>query len=159
MHSRRRLRRVRNLVTAINYWPEISGDAPYTSMFAERLATLGHDITVLTGLAHYPDGHIRAPNRGRLAVAENRTGVTIRLPAHFVPSKQSALRRALYEGSLLVTGSMLPGEAAAGCHRWHLAVRHDAVELCADLGFHPARDPGRGRCRDRLYDTHLVGPQ
>ena len=96
----------RILFVAIHYWPEISGNAPYTSMLAEHLAERGHDVAVLTGMPHYPEGRIQAAYRGRLAASETHGGVEIQRRAHYVPGRQTAFRRAAYEASFLLTGSM-----------------------------------------------------
>jgi putative colanic acid biosynthesis glycosyltransferase WcaI len=95
----------RILFVAIYYWPELSGNAPYTSLLAEHLAERGHDVTVLTGMPHYPEGRIQRAYRGRLGWSEEHRGVEVRRRAHYVPGRQTALRRAAYEASFLLTGS------------------------------------------------------
>ena len=40
------------LVVGINYSPETTGIAPYTTGLAEHLAARGHRTTVLSGFAH-----------------------------------------------------------------------------------------------------------
>lgn len=42
------------LVIGVNYAPEITGIAPYTTAMAEGLEAAGHDVTVITGIPHYP---------------------------------------------------------------------------------------------------------
>lgn len=96
----------RILFVAIHYWPEISGNAPYTSMLAEHLVDRGHDVSVLTGMPHYPEGRIQTAYRGRLLASEEHCGVEVRRRAHFVPSRQTAIRRAIYEASFMLTGSL-----------------------------------------------------
>src|SRR5450759_2660634 len=86
------------------YSPEITGNAPYTAGLAEQLAARGDDVTVLTGLPHYPAWRIargtpRAPLR-----RETTSGVTVIRAAHYVPATQSAIRRALYQGTFGLTG-------------------------------------------------------
>ncbi len=93
----------RLLVIGINYAPEHSGNAPYTTGLAEHAAATGWDVTVLTAMPHYPAWRVDRAYRGRLTVTEVRHGVTIRRQAIYVPSRQSALRRALYESSFLVS--------------------------------------------------------
>jgi glycosyltransferase involved in cell wall biosynthesis len=97
----------RILFVAIHYWPEISGNAPYTSMVAEHLAGRGHDVSVLAGMPHYPEASIQRAYRGRLFSSEEHRGVEVRRRAHYVPSRQTALRRAVYEATFLFTGSMM----------------------------------------------------
>nr|WP_255450176.1 glycosyltransferase [Skermania sp. ID1734] len=47
-------RRLRVLIVALNYAPEITGNAPYTAGLATGLSDRGHQVRVLTGLPHYP---------------------------------------------------------------------------------------------------------
>jgi colanic acid biosynthesis glycosyl transferase WcaI len=45
---------LRVLILGLNYAPESTGIAPYTTGLAEGLAAKGHQVRVLTGLPHYP---------------------------------------------------------------------------------------------------------
>jgi colanic acid biosynthesis glycosyl transferase WcaI len=92
----------RLLFAAINYWPEPTGTAPYTTRFAEHLASLGHDVRVLAGMPHYPTWRVFDQYAGRVRVEEHRNGVAISRRRHYVPSHQSALERARYEGSFTI---------------------------------------------------------
>lgn len=92
----------RLLFAAINYWPEPTGTAPYTTHFAEHLASLGHDVRVLTGMPHYPTWRVFDQYAGRAQLEEQRNGVAILRRSHYVPSRQSALERARYEGSFTI---------------------------------------------------------
>jgi glycosyltransferase involved in cell wall biosynthesis len=90
------------LIVGINYAPEVTGIAPYTSGMAEHLAGVVGSLTVMTGVPHYPawkvpDGHSRK-RRQRQKIAEN---VELIRHNHYVPKRQSALRRARYELSFL----------------------------------------------------------
>jgi glycosyltransferase involved in cell wall biosynthesis len=96
--------RPRILVIGINYWPEISGIAPYTTALAEHLVRVGHEVRVITGMPHYPSWDVFPGYRGQLWRTEQREGVVISRRAHYVPSRQSAARRGLYEASFLVSG-------------------------------------------------------
>ena len=49
---------MRILVAGINYAPEVTGIAPYTTGLAEGLAQRGHTVDVWTGLPHYPQWQI-----------------------------------------------------------------------------------------------------
>lgn len=89
------------LITSLNYWPEETGIAPYSTAVAEHLASVGYRVTVVAGMPHYPRWRIDAGYRGRGAHVERRNGVEIRRRAHYVPSRQSALRRAAYEATSL----------------------------------------------------------
>jgi colanic acid biosynthesis glycosyl transferase WcaI len=95
---------MRVLITGINYAPEATGIAPYTTGLAEHLAFRGHEITVVAGLPSYPQWRVYDGYGGRLAVRETLAGVDLRRRWHYVPRGQSAGRRALYEASFLATG-------------------------------------------------------
>src|SRR5215218_3650012 len=45
-------------MVGLNYAPEPTGIAPYTSGLAEGLAARGHQVRVLTGLPHYPQWRV-----------------------------------------------------------------------------------------------------
>ena len=96
----------RVLIASAYYAPETTGNAPYVAGLAEHLAALGARVRVLTTMPHYPQWRIWEQYRGRWRVRENRHGVQVRRFRHYVPARQSAVQRALYEGSLL--GHALP---------------------------------------------------
>ena len=98
------------LILSSYYWPETSGNAPYVTGLAEHLVGLGHRVRVVTGFPHYPEW--RSTAGWRLGKTESRNSVVIRRRWHYVPGRQSALTRAVYEatlGSLGATG--LPRDA------------------------------------------------
>jgi colanic acid biosynthesis glycosyl transferase WcaI len=94
----------RFLFVAINYWPEPSGTAPYTTRIAEHLAKQGHDVTVLTGYPHYPEWKISSAYPLRLSCREVINGVRVIRKRHFVPGRQTVVGRALYESTFLAHG-------------------------------------------------------
>lgn len=87
----------KTLVIGINYGPEHSGIAPYTTAACEHLAAEGVKVRVVTGVPHYPSWSIPEEYRGRLRTREVINGVAVARLLHFVPSRQSALHRAVYE--------------------------------------------------------------
>ena len=89
------------MLVGINYAPEQSGNAPYTTGFAEHMAARGHEVHVLTGQPHYPTWR-KEPVRSGL-----QNGVHVHRRWLHVPATQSAARRALYEGSFLASGASL----------------------------------------------------
>lgn len=93
------------LLVGINYRPEATGIAPYTTDLAEHFAGCGHDVTVITGFAHYPAWRLD-PGELRFRAAEWRDGVRVLRRRHYVPRSQSAIRRAAYEGSFLIHGAL-----------------------------------------------------
>lgn len=91
--------RVRKIViVGVNYEPEHAGIAPYTTAAAEYLAGQGHIVLVLTGVPHYPSWAPPPGYGSRLRKTERRgDNLSLRRLRHYVPAKQSALRRAAYE--------------------------------------------------------------
>jgi glycosyltransferase involved in cell wall biosynthesis len=92
------------VVVGINYAPEPTGIAPYTTDTVGHLSTHAAAVTVLTGVPHYPSWRVPAAYRRRLRFSEHvirphRQPVRLERFRHYVPSRQSALTRALYEAT------------------------------------------------------------
>ncbi len=98
------------LVVGINYAPEHTGIAPYTTQACQHLLAEGAEVVVLSGVPHYPHWSIPPQYRRRLRVDEVHEGVRVRRLRHHVPSRQTALTRGWYELSfgLHVLGQRLP---------------------------------------------------
>lgn len=84
----------RLLLLGINYEPEPTGTALNTTWWSESIADLGWEVHVVTGIPHYPSwrpapvaGHAY---HGPIRVSHRR---------HYVPRRQSALRRGVYEAT------------------------------------------------------------
>ena len=89
-------RTVRILILGINYAPEPTGIAPYTTGLATGLAKRGHDVLVLTGYPHYP--HWKHADRGSRSRSEEMIdGVRVRRLKHPVPQQLSWIGRAAME--------------------------------------------------------------
>jgi glycosyltransferase involved in cell wall biosynthesis len=100
---------VRILAFSTYFWPEETGPAPYVTEPMRFLAANGHEVEVWTGYAHYPAWSPMQPRA--LASREQLDGIDVHRRLHYVPRTQSALKRALYEGSL--TMGALTGLAQA----------------------------------------------
>src|SRR3569832_241771 len=92
----------RVLVAAINYWPEPTGTAPYTTGFAEYLARKGQNIKIIAAMPHYPQWRVFEEYRGLAWRSESINSVQIARCRTHVPSQPSALGRALLEASFLL---------------------------------------------------------
>jgi glycosyltransferase involved in cell wall biosynthesis len=90
------------LVIGINYSPEPTGSAPYTSGLAEMLAEGGHNVEALVGIPHYPWWKVLPVDKLRLRSREVRNQVLVRHFRHFVPSKQTMIRRIAWELTFLL---------------------------------------------------------
>jgi glycosyltransferase involved in cell wall biosynthesis len=94
------------LIVGLNYAPEHSGNAPYTTGLAEHLAARGHAVTVLTSMPYYPSWRVAPEYAGRWSAREDRNGVRIERRAVYVPRRQSAIRRAAHEASFVMSGGL-----------------------------------------------------
>lgn len=83
-------------VLGINYAPELTGIAPYTTGLARGLAARGHHVEVLTGFPHYPEWKRMDPGAGlRRVDLDDR--VRVRRFAHVVPRRPGGFGRAVME--------------------------------------------------------------
>jgi len=90
---------MRICVVSINYEPEKLGIAPYTTGMAVGFAGRGHDVTVLTGLPHYPEWSVHPDYRNASRTVVSNGGVLVRRYAHYVPKNPTMMRRMLFEAS------------------------------------------------------------
>ena len=88
---------MRICVVSINYEPEESGAAPYSTGMAVGLAARGHDVEVLTGLPHYPEWRVNPAYRGLSGTVKAMDGVVVRRFAHYVPDKPTTRSRLVFE--------------------------------------------------------------
>ncbi|NGO73592.1 glycosyltransferase [Streptomyces boncukensis] len=100
------------VLVSTNYAPEPAGIGPYATQIAEHWAGRGDlDVHVLAGMPHYPAWRVHPAYAGRWAAHERRGGVRVYRRRHWVPSRQSAVHRALYEASILAHGVLAPPRA------------------------------------------------
>ncbi|MFD7491233.1 glycosyltransferase [Streptomyces sp. NPDC059832] len=96
------------LVVSTNYAPELTGIGPYAAQLAEHWAAAGADTHVLTGMPHYPSWRTDPEYRGVWRVTEKRAGVAVHRRRHYVPTRQTALRRGAFEATVLGHGLLSP---------------------------------------------------
>ena len=51
-------------IIGINYWPEMTGIAVFSTGRAEHLAADGHDVTMCTAVPYYPQWRVPEEYRG-----------------------------------------------------------------------------------------------
>ena len=83
-------------ILGLNYWPEPTGSAPYTTGLAEGLAAIGRQVHVVTAFPHYPAWRISPGYDGR-RTTETIAGVGVRRNRPYVPSRPAGVRRLLME--------------------------------------------------------------
>ncbi|WP_267246303.1 glycosyltransferase family 4 protein [Streptomyces sp. PR69] len=99
---------MRLLLVSTNYAPEHTGIGPYATQIAEHWAAQGHETHVLAGMPHYPAWSVDPAYAGMWRQTELRSGVTIHRRRHTVPRRQTAVQRALFEGSVLAHSLAAP---------------------------------------------------
>jgi colanic acid biosynthesis glycosyl transferase WcaI len=88
---------VKVAILGINYSPEKSGVAPYTTRLARGLAERGHAVRVFTTFPHYPEWRFgRTPSWSE---HELLNGVPVTRLGHYLPESPGGLHRALSEVS------------------------------------------------------------
>ncbi|MGD9896389.1 MAG: WcaI family glycosyltransferase [Candidatus Methylacidiphilaceae bacterium] len=97
---------MRILFLGINYWPEETGIAVFTTGRCEYLASRGHEVTMVTGLPYYPQWQIAEGYRGKGFVSEERNGVRILRCPLYVPARVNAKKRILHEASFVASAML-----------------------------------------------------
>lgn len=89
-------------VVGINFAPESTGIAPYTTALARAVHAAGATVRVVTGIPHYPQWAVTDPRytRGRLW-RESFEGVPVVRVTHHVPRTADLVGRAKMESSFL----------------------------------------------------------
>jgi colanic acid biosynthesis glycosyl transferase WcaI len=93
---------VRVHIIGINYWPEQTGIAVFSTGRAEYLAAKGHQVTMCTAVPYYPQWRVLEEYRGRGFRRESRAGVDIHRCPLYVPRRVTTVRRMLHEASFVV---------------------------------------------------------
>jgi colanic acid biosynthesis glycosyl transferase WcaI len=89
-------RPLRVLVIGLNYAPEATGIAPYTSAFARGLGEHNFVVSALTAHPHYPEWKVHDGYAG-WSKAETVDGVPVVRLRHYVPSHPGGLNRLMSE--------------------------------------------------------------
>ena len=147
------------LIVGVNFAPERTGIAPYTTRLAKGLAAAGHSVRVLTSVPHYPEWHVPPEYSNARTRDEEQDGVLLTRVRPRVPRVPTALRRARFEISfglraalsrwghpdavILVSPALLGSAMALG--RTKLRRRRPAVGLWVqDLYSAGVRETGLG---------------
>jgi colanic acid biosynthesis glycosyl transferase WcaI len=94
---------MRILVLTINYWPERTGIGAVQTRRCEYLASVGHEVTVCTGMPYYPEWRIHPGYDDRAFHREEHNGVTILRSWMWVPKKVTSIKRVVFEASFLAS--------------------------------------------------------
>ncbi|WP_341580061.1 glycosyltransferase [Microbacterium schleiferi] len=88
----------RILLIGLNYAPEHTGIAPYTSAMARGLSMRGFSARAITTHPHYPEWRIRR-GYGQWRLDQIVDGVSVRRVRHYVPTPPKGVRRLVSEVS------------------------------------------------------------
>ena len=94
---------MRVILWGINYAPEPTGIAPYTTELAEYFRTVGLDVEVVTGFAYYPNWRKNPADCRKLYRDEKIGGIPVHRCWQYVPEKLGTLKRVFHEMSFGVT--------------------------------------------------------
>ena len=93
-------------IFGMDYWPDATGIAPYTTGIAEHLQGRGNHVSVKAGMPYYPQWEIAREYRRSVRRTDSHNGVTIDRRRQYVPASQSALKRLGFEGSFFVNAAL-----------------------------------------------------
>jgi colanic acid biosynthesis glycosyl transferase WcaI len=93
------------LVLGINYSPETTGIAPYTSGLASELARRSNRVRVITTFPHYPQWEFHGGRPPRVAMSVEN-GVRVVRRRHALPARPGGIPRALSELSFGVSAAV-----------------------------------------------------
>ena len=88
-------------IVGINYFPEHTGIAPYTTGLANGLAAAGYQVQVVTGYPHYPAWKI-SPEFTGWSHRRRAHGVEVSRLRHYVPFKPTLIKRLAMECTFAV---------------------------------------------------------
>ncbi len=93
-------------IIGINYWPDETGIAGFSTGRAEYLASRGHIVSVCTAPPYYPQWKVPSNYRRWWFQREQRAGVTILRCPLYVPARVTAVRRIIHEASFIASASV-----------------------------------------------------
>jgi len=100
---------MRVLVIGINYAPEKTSVAPFTTGVCEHLASKGHQVETITAFPYYPEWRVWHGYRGRAYLKERINNVSVHRVWHFVPRRASNLVQRLAHDFSFTLSALLVG--------------------------------------------------
>ena len=88
------------LIITSNFAPEPTGIALYSSDLAEILGEAGHEVTVLTGLPHYPWWKVPADFSAQKSLLRSSINYRILRSKHHIPRTLTSTSRIRFESSI-----------------------------------------------------------
>ncbi len=122
---------MRILILGINYFPERTSVAPFTTGLGEHLASEGHAVQMVTAFPYYPEWKIWEEYRGRITQKEERRGVEIRRVRHYIPGRASSLVERLLHDFSFTAAALIAGLGASACDVVYCSCPPPALALAA----------------------------
>ncbi len=94
---------MRVILWGINYAPEPTGIAPYTTELAEYFQRIGLEVEVVTGFTYYPNWRKNEADRRKLYRDEKIGAIPVHRCWQYVPEKLSTLKRVFHEMTFGIT--------------------------------------------------------
>ena len=89
------------LVSSINFHPDHSGIALYSTDLPVYFAEQGHDVSMVTGFSYYPKWEKRSEDRNRFFQTEHYRRVKVLRGYLFVPRRVTTIKRIIHELSFV----------------------------------------------------------
>lgn len=122
---------MRLLVLGINYAPERTSVAPFTTGLCEHLAAKGHEVTVVTAFPYYPEWKVWEAYRGHVFKEEFIHGVRVLRVWHYVPGRASRLVERLAHDFSFSLNAFLAGLGTGPCDLIYCACPPPSSALAA----------------------------
>lgn len=84
------------IIYGINYYPELTGIGKYTGEMAEYIASMGHDVSVITAPPYYPEWKVQSGYSALKFTKDIINGVEVHRCPLFVPKHPSTILRILH---------------------------------------------------------------
>jgi colanic acid biosynthesis glycosyl transferase WcaI len=122
---------MRLLVLGINYAPERTSVAPFTTGLCEHLVARGHEVTVVTAFPYYPEWRVWDGYRGHFYRKETQNGVRVLRVWHYVPRRPSRLVERLAHDFSFSVNAFLAGLTTGNCDLIYCACPPPSAALAA----------------------------
>ncbi|MEL7580607.1 WcaI family glycosyltransferase [Pseudoalteromonas sp. D15MCD-2] len=97
---------MRFLFLSLNYSPELTGIGKYNGEMAEKLYSIGGEVSVIVAPPYYPEWKVNSQYKSYLYKNESVNGVSVTRCPLYVPSKVTTLKRLLHLSSFAVSSSI-----------------------------------------------------
>lgn len=147
---------MRILVLGINYAPEKTGIAPFTTGLCEHLVAQGHTVKVVTAFPYYPGWKVFKDYRGARYRCESLHGVSVRRVWHFVPKRPSSLWQRLAHDLSFSAAAFVVGLLSGKCDLVYCCCPPPTLGLAAYLLSKIKRAPFILKLADLATDAALA---